>query len=265
MKHRVASLLLSCVILGSYVNGQSRWQRIISGDGFVIDIDVTSLTFEPDHVLSAKYRTILSKPEPLPDDPKNKYKTRVETIQFGSGYRVVEYELFDSSNKSVQKAERDPNVPWRKSTGPTASRLYSVIDQLPPFGTWKITAFRYTSGEKPSGGEPIELSQIVGHPMIMTLYNMSVGKQTCSSPVYESETISAKSLSEKMGGAPEALGPVGDPVQTIKVSCNSGDWKPPRSLLIRLNENQMFLLWEGVLLELTSSRQKEFRIPFSIH
>ena len=266
MKSKVFASFLFVIAVTLPTYGQSRWQRIISGEGFVMEVDSTSLILEPNGILSARFRTVLSKAESLPNDAKIKYKTRIETIEFDSGkYRVIKSELFDSDDVTVAKSEPGARATWRRSVGATASRLFAVTAQLPPFGDWKVNAYRYVGGEKPSIDEPIDLMQLVGNDVRITLTSMTVGKQTCASPVYQTEMTTIKGLSERLGSSSDIFGNLTDPVQTTKISCGSNEWKPPNTLLIRQDENRSDLLWNGVLLELSAVREKGFWIPLLTH
>jgi hypothetical protein len=81
----VGTALVVCFACGpgfSRAQQKDKWQRVYTGEQLVIEINASSVKFEPDHVLRVQFRTIFSDPETLPGTSGAKYKTRLEVLDF---------------------------------------------------------------------------------------------------------------------------------------------------------------------------------------
>ena len=106
---------------------KDKWYRVYTGEGYVIEINASSLRFQPDHVLRVQFRTILSNPETLGGTSGEKYKTRLEAIEFKLDerrYRISDTTLLDSGGKELQWYTTDQMREWRvlKPGGVTEDR-----------------------------------------------------------------------------------------------------------------------------------------------
>ena len=74
----VSIFVLACCLDGSIRAHQTKdkWQRVYTGEDSVIDINAANLSFEPDSILRAEFRTVLSKPETFEGSAEGKANTR---------------------------------------------------------------------------------------------------------------------------------------------------------------------------------------------
>src|SRR6185503_12771319 len=118
LRHGTLRLLVNAAVfvcLPICVRGQDKWERVHTGQEYIIEINVNHLKLEPERVLQAQFRTILSQPESLRGKPEAKYKTRLETIDFKPSerkYRFAEVTLLDPSGKVLQSYP-NPMQDWR--------------------------------------------------------------------------------------------------------------------------------------------------------
>lgn len=262
-RHVIATLLLILlfVAVGESQSPDPDWQRITTGEEFTIDIDSLSLVFQPDRVVSARFRTILGKAESLASDPTTKYKTRLETMQFSLGrssYRFSEIQLLDSKGKVVQ-ASAGTDAPWRPIRGSAGSRV-DAIRSLEPFHVWKVVAYRWVDGSK-GGASDVDVEKLLGTTISIALDRLQTPSGNCLGPIYESRKLSDADLEKMLGTAPGRLGFAAAPIDVVSVKCPKGDWKLGSSIFIPVTKGRAFFLLEGVFLELTDDRIKPGQLP----
>lgn len=240
-------LVVPCVVAQKQ---DSKWQRVITGPGFNIDLSTSSLMLEPNRIFSAKFKTSLSKSERVDAKPGVKYTTRLETIQFdskNSSYRIAETTLLDSSGKIVSTYAVAGTEGWKPIRRGTASQLYDAARALPPFGTWKVVTYRYADGSPPSSNDPPELTRLIGSSFWLSFDIVQLDGKSCSSPMFEARTISNEEFVSRIGSPLKSLG---DKIESVFMKCESDNSSMSRTFFIRLANTKMLLLWEGVLLEL---------------
>lgn len=66
--------------------------------------------------------------------------------------------------------------------------------------------------------------------------------------------LTDKEFLQQLGTSMLSLGIKENHVETIVVKCESGDWTPPQSSVVRLPEGGMLMLWQGVFLVLKKER-----------
>jgi hypothetical protein len=234
-----------------------KWQRVFTAEEFSVDVNPASLTFEPGHILRARFRTIYSKGETTGANPVTKYKTRLESIAFKANekrYRVDEISLVDSDGKTVQSWSNSSEA-WKDlKDGGIMQRQLAAAQSLNPLGLWKVVAYRYGEGSPAKATEPPELANLVGTRVRLNIDAAEVGTKRCQSPAYRSRHLTDKEFFQDMGTSLSSLGIKTDRVETVAVKCETGDWKPPQSLLVRLPEGEALLLWNDVFLELKRQR-----------
>lgn len=247
----VVILLLWCSV---HVAAQSdKWQRVFTGEDFIVDVKPSTLTYQPGRVVRLQFRTVLSKPEPL--DGKLKYKTRFETIEFRSDkrYRYYETTLLDSADKTL--ATYPLSHEWKTfRPGGIANRLYDAAISLASFGRWKVATYRYADGNPNGTPEPSELVKMSGTDVMLGFDSATVGSDRCSSPSYESHSLADKDYYRKFGISLETLGVVTTQGHAVVLKCESHDWSPAQSLILPLPSGNLLLLWKGVFLELKKRR-----------
>ena len=238
------------------IHGQAaeeKWQRVFTAEEFTVDVNPASLTFELEHIVRARFRTVYSKGDTTNGNPVTKYKSRLESIAFKSNerrYRVDEITLVDSEGKIVQSWS-NPSADWKVlKDGGIMQRQLAAAQTLHPLGLWKVIAYRYADGSPGQASEPPELAKLVGTRVRLNIDAAEVGTKRCQSPAYRSRSLTDKEFFRDLGTSLSSIGIKTDRVETIAVKCEAGGWEPPQSLLIRLPEGDMLLLWEGVFLEM---------------
>jgi len=261
------ALLLCRFSIPVCAQAKPEWQRLYTGDDSVIDLDVASLRFDSGHILRVRFRTILSKAESLNRQSETKYKSRLESVEFklaSSQYRYREMSLLDAAGKIVWSDEPNPTQEWRTfKEGGMMKRLFDAACQLPPFGNWKVIDYRFGDGP-PNYAE--EFRRKVGTRVQIGPDRMAVGSRACSLPAYQSKSISDKEFERELEVTMKAVGISASHADTIVVKCESNEWQPPQSLLVKLPEGELLMLWEGVFLVLKNERGRTRRFsPTEIH
>ena len=231
------------------------WERVVTDTNLNIDVNTSSLVLESSGMFHAVFRTILSKSEDLSEKPGSKYKTRFETIQFDPkiySYRVIETSLLDSSGKVVFASETGSEAKWRIIKGGTAGKLYDVISQLPPLGSWKVVSIKYIDSS-PSAEEKIKFAKIIGTSASIRLDGFYLGENNCSRPGYESISIRNEEILNLTGHSFKDLGIPGERVDTLKIKCKLRD-SSELNLLFSPSPERATLLSGGAILDLERSK-----------
>ena len=248
--------LLAFLVCGpGLVCGQQtkdKWQRVYTGAESVIEINTSSLKFAPDYILRVQFRTVFSHAETLPGASGTKYKMRLETIDFKLNegrYRISETSLLDSNGKELQWYSTGQMREWRvlKSGGVT-EKLFIAARSLPPFGIWKVIAYRLADAD-PKETKPRELEKLIGVRVNLQTNRAEVGEEICSLPAFEDKRASNEELFRELTVALKSIG-VQESAEMITISCKGSGWQPPQSLLVKVRDGEMLMLWEGVFLVL---------------
>ena len=247
----VLFLTLSCSLC---VRAQAdKWQRVYTGEDFIVDVKPSTLTYQTGRVLRLQFRTIFSKPEPL--NGNSKYKTRLETMEFRADkhYRYYETVLLDGAGKTV--ATYPPSQEWKTfKPGGVTNRLFDFATSLPPFGHWTVTTYRYADGNPVAASESRDITNFRGANVTVQFDEAAVDTERCSSPSYESHALADKEFYRKFGISLEPLGVATTQGSAVILKCESHDWAPAQSLILPLPTGNMLLLWKGVFLELKKRR-----------
>lgn len=249
--------LIICVICGSSLlpaqQTKDKWHRVYTGEGSVIEINASSLRFQPDHVLRVQFRTVLSNPESLGGSSGEKYKTRVEAIEFKldeGRYRISDATLLDSSGKELQWYTTDKMREWRVlKPGGITERLFNAARAMPPFGTWKVIAYRSVEGEL-NQADSKELEKLVGARVNLQVNRAEVRSEICTLPAFEDTRASNVPLFRDLATALKSAGVQAESPDMVTINCKDGGWQPPQSLLVKVRDGEMLMLWEGVFLVL---------------
>ena len=228
-----------------------KWQRVFTGEEFIVDVNPTTLTYEPGRILRLQFRTRFSKSEIL--NTGARYKTRLETIEFRSDkrYRYYETRLLDSGGKTVATYDSGVALEWKTfKAGGITNRLFDTATSLDPFGRWSVAGYRYADEKAHGVSEPGELAGLHGTEVTFEFYGATVGEKRCSSPSYESHALTDKDFYLNLGISLEAVGVVETQGNGIVLKCGSPDWTPPQSLILPLPSGHVLMLWKGVFLEL---------------
>jgi hypothetical protein len=209
----------------------------------------------------------LSKAESFNRPPETKYKSRLEAVEFklaSSQYRYREISLLDAAGKTVWLEKPNPIPEWRTfKEGGMMKRLFDSTRQVPPFGNWKVIDYRFGDGP-PDNSE--EFRRTLGTRVQIGPDRMAVGTKVCSLPAYQSKPVSDKEFERELGVTMAAVRISANHADTIVVKCESNEWQPPQSLLVKLPEGELLMLWEGVFLVLKNERGRTRRFaPPEIH
>jgi len=219
-------------------------------------MNLTNSRLEADHVLRVDFRTILSKPENIAGTQGEEYKSRIETFRFRlneNRYRLCETTWFDSNGTKLN-TYIVTTEDWRVvKQGGVMERLFNSVRALPPFGSWKVVAFRFAE-EQPTAATKPNLEKLVGMEVRLQADRAEVGRQVCSSLAYEDHRFSNDELKRSLGVRLESVGIDADYADTTKLKCEADGWTPPQSLLIR-SKDEMLMLWKGVFLVLKRERE----------
>lgn len=236
-----------------------QWLRVVTDEESIIDVDRSSLVLEENRIIRAKFRTTLLKSERIAGKPDIKYQTRLDSIQFNikdRHYRIFESTLFDASGKVVSSYQSSVADGWKALKGRTGSRLFHAASQLSPFGTWKVLSYHYANGDPPASDDPSELKSLVGTDILLLLDRVQVGKRSCSSPVFESKTITDDEFVKRVGSPLKSLGISTDKVEAIMLKCEGRDQFPSQTFILRLSDGNALMLWDGVFLEIERARNQ---------
>src|SRR5687768_10362858 len=108
----VVRLVMSSLLVGGtfvLVSAQDKdpeWRRVVTGADSIIDVDERSLRFTPNESgYRADFRTKLTAAEDIPSRPGVKYLVRIDTIEFGQGYRIRATKFVDRKGAVVHSVE----------------------------------------------------------------------------------------------------------------------------------------------------------------
>lgn len=246
--------LVACLLCGPGLNHaqqtRDKWQRVYTGEESIIEVNASSLKLEPDHVLRVQFRTILSHPETHPGISSAKYKTRLETIDFKPNerrYRPFEMTLLDTGGKELQSYSANELGDWRAvRAGGVTERLLNGALALPPFGRWKIVGHRFADGD--SGQLTTrELDELIGVHVNLQFNRAEVGDKICALPAF---VDSHQGLLRELELDLKPLGIQGQSAEMTTIKCRGTGWQPPYSLLVKVHDGEILLLWKGVFLVL---------------
>jgi len=249
-----AGLVLSLTPSAHAQQAKDKWQRLYTGEGSIIELNVANTRFEPSYVLRVEIRTTFSDPQKVSRTSNETYKTRLETIDFklnDKRYRLFETTVLDSSGRMLSSYQFTPADEWRViKPNSFMDRLFDTLRALPPFGNWMVKSYRFADG---GAKATRELDQLIGTPVRLSPDQAAVGTKICSFPAYEDKHATKEELARELGT--DSLGIVTGYLGSISVKCTGDGWAPPQSLLIRATGDEMLMLWEGVFLVLKHDRQ----------
>ena len=256
-----STAIIACLVCGPGLlraqQTKDKWYRVYTGEGSVIEINAFSLRFQPDHVLRVQFRTIFSNPETLGGTEGEKYKTRLEAIEFKldeGQYRISDTTLLDPKGKELQWYTTDQMREWRAlKPGGITERLFNAARAMPPFGTWKVIAYRSADGEL---NQPAlkELQKLIGARVNIQVNRTEVGSENCTVPAFEDTSPPSATLFRDLATVLKSIGIQPGSTDMVTINCKDGGWRPPMSLLVKLRDGEMLILWEGVFLVLKRER-----------
>jgi hypothetical protein len=257
----LSRVILFAVVFASaslclHAQPREKWKRVYTDEESVIDVNVSTLKLEANYLLRVDFRTKLSKPENIARDQGAKYKSRIETIRFKlneNRYRVCETTWFDSNGAKLQSST-STGEDWRVvKQGAVMEKLSNAMRALSPFGSWKVIAYKFAEA-RPTAALESGLEKLVGIRVRFQAHQGQVGMKVCSSLSYEDERLSKDEFDRALGVRLETIGVNAEYAETTKLRCEMHGWNPPRSLLVKLKEDKMLMLWSGVFLILKKER-----------
>ncbi len=236
---------------GATAQDTGQWKRVYTGDEYRIEVNVTSFEFDANGNLQGEIRTVLNKEEVLKDGAKS--KIRLEKVEYNlrqRAYRSVQVVLLDSANKPLQKQDLNTAV-WKplKPGGVMDRALLTARPGL-PFGRWKVASYRFAEGGAQNTEASEELQKLIGASVSLEGEMAQVDQTVCRIPVYKSGHFKVTELARKLGSDIKLPEVQSDQVDLIYVKCEGGGWRPPQSMLVKLPEGRMLMLWKGVFLTL---------------
>ena len=99
-----------------------------------------------------------------------------------------------------------------------------------------------------------ELARLVGTRVRLQSDRVAVGATVCTAPAFEDRRASKEEFSRSFGIQFESIGIKAEQVEAINVRCEGSEWAPPQSLLVKVSEGAMLMLWDGVFLVLKRER-----------
>ncbi|MEP6787696.1 MAG: hypothetical protein ABJB40_04650 [Acidobacteriota bacterium] len=244
------ALMILIVSVGSCFaqNSNDSWLRLITGEGYFIDVDKTSLTLKNEGIINAKFRTSFGSPETAVRRPALKSQARIDSIDFlisTHSYRIVESKLLGPSGQIIS---HKTNLEWKPRTA-SARLFFSAASKLAPFGSWKVLSYRYVSGEGPGKDDPEEIKSLVGNTVSLRLENLFIGRSNCPDASFDFKSVSDKDL-EHYGFSLSDIGIKSDAVTIMSASCKSNPGYPQRTLIFLNSTTKATILWNGVLFEI---------------
>ena len=220
------------------------WRRINTDQESTTDVGVATLVLEPNGLLRATFRIGLSKAEEAAEKPGAKYKVRLMTIQFDAwkkAYRVFETTLLDSSEKIVYESGPNSAGTW-KPLARSSNVYFTAALSLPPLGLWKVSSSSDTQALT-SGDGPLSVAT--------TMDRFQVGRNTCSSPSYESASMTRAELAKLTGlSTQNAAGMDPEKVNVVKIKCESPNLSSEIHFLILRTIDRAIMLSGGNLFAL---------------
>jgi hypothetical protein len=95
-----------------------------------------------------------------------------------------------------------------------------------------------------------ELEELIGVRVNLQSNRADVGAEVCSLPAFEDKRSSNEDFVRELGIELKAVGIRGDSAEMIKINCKTSGWQPPQSLLVKVRDGEMLMLWKGVFLVL---------------
>jgi hypothetical protein len=250
---RFLSIVFLWLLAASGASAQDTgdWKRVYTGDGYRIEVNVTSFEFAANGTLQGEIRTVLNKEELLKDGAKS--KTRLEKVEYRlrqRAYRSVQVVLLDGAGKQLHRQDLDTAI-WKPlKPGGVMDRVLLAARPGLPFGKWKVASYRFAEGGEQITEQTQELKELIGASVRLEGEIAQVDQTVCQIPLYKSDHFSVGELARKLGSDIKLPEVQSDQVDLIYVKCEGGGWRPPQSMLVKLPEGRMLMLWKGVFLTL---------------
>lgn len=226
-----------------------RWERVYTSEAFITQIDLASIRLQGAKIMRIQSRTVLTEPTSIKGNSDPKYTTALQTVDFklGTGqYRLSETTLLDVAGKVLQTSTADE---WRTiRVGGVMDNALRMARAMPPFGVWTIEAYRFADGTPTKRSK--DLDQFIGKKVTLDFARGEVNARVCSSLDFQDERLTSEEFSRKLGFDAKAIGVNAESIETTELKCEVSGWRPPNSLLIKVSENEMLMLWNGVFLVL---------------
>ncbi|MEQ1765752.1 MAG: hypothetical protein ABL984_21675 [Pyrinomonadaceae bacterium] len=248
---RVLLVLVSLCPLTGSAQSKDDWLRVVTGEEEIIDVDRTSISFTPNSLTySAVFRTTLTAPADVPSKRTVKYLTRLDTIEFGKGHRVIASRFLDAKNVEVHTIDHGPDAVWNSASGRSSRAIYSAVRQLSPFGNWKVADYRFATGGKGSTADEKDLRSLIGSRVRFGVDKIAVGDENCGVNSFEGRTVSNADAKTYFDTSLAAIGIHGDEINAVRFNCTISNTRTQRSFLMRIGRDRAAMLWDGVFLDL---------------
>jgi hypothetical protein len=253
----ILAFLTMPALTGHAQNEANRWLRVFTEEESIIDIDRLSLALEQEQVIKAQFRTTFLRPKVVLGKSVIEFQARFDSIQFDvrkRRYRVTESKFLDASGKVVSSYASSAATDWKPLWGRTGNRLFNAASQLRPFGVWNVVSYRYASGEPASESDPVELKSLIGSQVLFKLDRVVAGKETCAAPRLEVRTVTDEEYARRIGSPLKAVGIHADKIDAVIINCEAEGASPSKTIMLRVADGKITMLWDGVFLELERAR-----------
>jgi len=127
----ILSFLLSSTLLFAQKHS-SDWERVYTFDNSIIEINNANVIIGGD-IARVSFRWTFDEPEALNNQSNQKYKSRLEVIEFNckdERYRPYETTLFDAAGKKVRYEQINSSAEWHRTPGIMMNTLMASACQL---------------------------------------------------------------------------------------------------------------------------------------
>ncbi len=114
-------------------------------------------------------------------------------------------------------------------------------------GTWVVTEHKAPSI---SAMRKEEADSWVGKIAQYTEQKAAFDREVCESANYKRSAMQIEDLWTGFRISPELLGYKGGPIEIVEVYCGNSEWLIPGSTLVRVGEDRLFIVWDGVFFHL---------------
>lgn len=238
--------LLACLcflgLISTNLSAQTsdvKWQMVMRGEGFVIDLDPESLTLSGP-AMGATFRMAYAKSESIGNVM---FRSRIDRYEFENGnYRIIDSRYFDSDGDEITGLSSSGPQKWKTVSG-TASRLVGALTNRSPFGQWKILSYKYGDGSGPRPDDTRDVVALTNSFAFVNFSQVSAGKTRCGSPSFELGELKKNDLEKRLAISLDTIGITSGQVRTLSIRCKSST-----SLMFLTSPGKATLLWDGMFL-----------------
>jgi len=115
------------------------------------------------------------------------------------------------------------------------------------YGTWTVVDHKEPGI---SAMNQNEINSWMGKKIHYSKIKAFLPSESCQFPVYKSESMTIQEFQSEFHFTPASLGYTGQIIEIINISCKNEVWIVPGSMLIWLEKEKLFMIWDGVFFHL---------------